>query len=84
MRPQGGSTFGRAILPCLSCAGSIEFIGIARPEDMPRLDLFYVSTNEDIRRPVQPFMLERLETVPGKTRALWNEAQAALCKDGID
>ena len=25
MRPQGGSTFGRAILPCLSCAGSIEF-----------------------------------------------------------
>ena len=44
----------------------VEFIEIARPEDLSRLDPFYASTNRSIRASIQTFLLEQLETVPEK------------------
>ena len=48
------------------CNAIVGFIRIAQPGDLPRLDPFYASTNESIRRSIQSFMLEHLETVPEK------------------
>lgn len=44
----------------------VEFIEIARPEELSRLDPFYISTNRSIRASIQSFLLEQLETVPEK------------------
>ncbi len=44
----------------------VEFIEIARPEELCRLDPFYASTNGSIRASIQSFLLERLESVPEK------------------
>ena len=53
----------------------VEFIEIARPEELSRLEPFYVSTNRSIRASIQSFLLEQLETVPEKlayARTRWD------------
>lgn len=53
----------------------VEFVEIARPEDLSRLDPFYASTNRSIRASIQTFLLEQLETVPEKlayARTRWD------------
>ena len=44
----------------------IEFIDLAAPEDLPRLDPFYCSTNETLRLTIQRNMLGSRETVGEK------------------
>lgn len=45
---------------------AIEFIDLAAPEDLPRLDPFYCSTNESLRHHIQSYMLETRKTVEEK------------------
>jgi len=45
---------------------AVEFIDLAAPEDLPRLDPFYCSTNESLRHHIQSYMLETRKTVEEK------------------
>ncbi len=42
---------------------AVEFIDLAAPEDLSRLDPFYCSTNEGLRHIIQSYMLEPRSTV---------------------
>ncbi len=65
----------------------IEFIDLAAPEDLSRLDPFYCSTNETLRLTIQRNMLRSRETVEEKltyarARLDWLDEHPAFQSDG--